>query len=42
MRNGALGSADRKASISVPALQERVSFLKWYGRRVLRFLNICF
>lgn len=29
LRNGALGSADRKAFISVPALQERVSFLKW-------------
>ncbi len=43
VRNGASGSTDRKVSISAPALWLGLggdSFLKWYGRRVLRFLNI--
>ena len=42
-RNGALGSAESEASGSAPALPEGVGFLsEVVGRRVLRFLSICF
>lgn len=42
VREGALGSKIERPLYQHPPCRRGVSFLKWYGRRVLRFLNICF
>ena len=42
VREGALGSKIERPLYLHPPCRRGVSFLKWYGRRVLRFLNICF